>query len=32
MTELEYHNFAIPNEMVGQSNDQQWLLKPLAEK
>lgn len=32
MTELEYHYFAIPNKMMSQTNDYQWLLKSLAEK
>lgn len=32
MAELEYHYFAMANEMMGQSNEHQWLLITLAEK
>lgn len=32
MTEVEYHYFAILNEVMDQSNDDQWLLKSFAEK
>lgn len=30
--ELEYHNFAAPNEIMDLGYHYQWLLTPLAEK
>ena len=32
ITELEYHDYAIPREMMDQSNDSESLLKLFVEK